>query len=175
VGKQARWALVVCAAVGLALGGGMAYASIPDSSGAIHGCYAQKDGSLRVIDSPAQTCKKGETGLDWSVQGPQGDPGPQGVQGPQGEQGPAGPTGPVGVLGFYTRSTNVSIPGESNGGGTVSCDPGDIVTGGGFAGADDTVYDSYASSASSWSIRTHNLLAGSQAVLVQVVCADVTP
>jgi hypothetical protein len=32
---------------------GLAYATIRDSSGVIHGCYAKKDGSLRVVDTGA--------------------------------------------------------------------------------------------------------------------------
>ncbi len=43
--------IVMLAAAGLALSAGIAYASIPDSGGVIHGCYANKDGSLRVIDT----------------------------------------------------------------------------------------------------------------------------
>ncbi|HST25942.1 MAG TPA: hypothetical protein VLJ76_08120, partial [Gaiellaceae bacterium] len=47
---------VVVVVVGLAAGG-IAYASIPDSSGAIHGCFARsaapgaQPGALRVIDT----------------------------------------------------------------------------------------------------------------------------
>jgi hypothetical protein len=51
---------------------GVAYATIPDSSGAIHGCYARSGGSLRVIDATVTNCKSGETSLDWNVQGTTG-------------------------------------------------------------------------------------------------------
>src|SRR5438067_4131078 len=78
VGTKMRWALVALAASVLALGGGMAYASIPSSDGVIHACYTNKDGSLRVIDSPSQTCQSKETALNWNTQGPQGPQGPQG-------------------------------------------------------------------------------------------------
>src|SRR4051812_36224058 len=84
---------------GLALAGGVAYATIPDSSGIIHGCYTKSGGALRVIDATVTNCKSTETGLDWSMQGPQGPAGPQGpqgVQGPQGNPGPQGPQGPQG-------------------------------------------------------------------------------
>ncbi|HST24526.1 MAG TPA: collagen-like protein [Gaiellaceae bacterium] len=107
-----RWRLAlvtVTAAVAVAAGlGAAAYASIPDASGVIHGCYhvngqGQVDGSatLRVID-PTSTnkdgsaCKKDENALSWNQQGIPGAPGPQGLpglQGPQGIQGPQGPEG----------------------------------------------------------------------------------
>jgi len=61
--------------------GGIAYASIPDSNGVIHGCYKNSTGMLKVIDSSSQTCVSGETALNWNQTGPQG---PQGIQGPSG-------------------------------------------------------------------------------------------
>jgi hypothetical protein len=69
--------LATLAAAGVALGAGIAYASIPDSTGMIHGCYANKDGSLRVIDTGSGgTCDaKKETALDWSEKGPTGPSG----------------------------------------------------------------------------------------------------
>jgi hypothetical protein len=63
--------------------GGVALASIPDSSGVIHGCYGG-NGVLRVIDLPRQVCHKGETSLKWSQTGPQGPAGAAGPQGPAG-------------------------------------------------------------------------------------------
>lgn len=81
MGTKTRWALAALAASVLVLGSGMAHASIPDSGGVIHACYAQKDGSLRVIDSPSQTCQSKETALNWNAQGPQGPPGANGVSG----------------------------------------------------------------------------------------------
>jgi hypothetical protein len=98
--------ITLAAAVAAALvGGGIAYATIPDSTGVIHGCYQKSGGSLSVIDAGVTTCAKSQTELDWNVQGPtgpqgpqgpqgaQGPVGPQGLQGPQGAQGPAGPSG----------------------------------------------------------------------------------
>lgn len=78
---------------------GVAYASIPDSSGVIHACYVNY-GNLphvvRVIDTDAgQKCTSQETALTWNQTGPQG---PAGAQGPQGSQGPQGPAGPVTVV-----------------------------------------------------------------------------
>lgn len=84
-------AIGAAAACMLTAGGWLtAYASIPDSSGVIHGCYNRDNGSLRVIDpSVVATCRSGESPVAWSQTGPQGSQGPQGPQGPS---GPAGAT-----------------------------------------------------------------------------------
>jgi len=78
-----RVVLIAAAAV-LLVGGGIAYATIPDSGGKIHACYKLSGGALRVIDSGA--CIASEAPLSWSQTGPQG---PQGVQGLQGDRGPS--------------------------------------------------------------------------------------
>jgi hypothetical protein len=56
---------------------GIAYATIPDSGGVIHGCYAKKDGAVRVVDPGAGgACDpKKEAALDWNQTGPQGPTG----------------------------------------------------------------------------------------------------
>ncbi len=53
--------------------GGVAFATIHDSSGTIHGCYDKK-GDLRVVESAAD-CRSRETALAWNQQGPPGPPG----------------------------------------------------------------------------------------------------
>lgn len=58
--------LAGAAALAIAAGTGVAFASIPASSGVIHGCYSNETGMLRVIDASAQTCKSSETALTWS-------------------------------------------------------------------------------------------------------------
>jgi hypothetical protein len=75
--------LVTFAVAGFALCAGIAYASIPDSGGVIHGCYANKDGSLRVIDtgSGGACAAKKETPLNWNQKGPTGARGPSGPTG----------------------------------------------------------------------------------------------
>jgi hypothetical protein len=89
-------------ALSVALGGGaIAYASIPDSGGVIHGCYQMNVGNLRVIDSATESCRPSEVPLNWSQTGPQGAQGPAG---PQGAQGPQGPTGPSGLSHAYTST-----------------------------------------------------------------------
>ncbi len=73
---------LVVAAVALVLAiGGVAYATIPDASGTIHGCYDGR-GALRVVDPQSGgSCLAGETALSWNQQG---------VAGPPGATGPAG-------------------------------------------------------------------------------------
>jgi hypothetical protein len=78
-----RVIIVVAAAAAVAVaitGGAIAYASIPDSSGVIHGCYTVKGGSLRVIDTAkGQKCATGQHALNWNQKGPQGAPGVSGI------------------------------------------------------------------------------------------------
>jgi hypothetical protein len=57
--------VLVVAALALVTVGGVAYATIPDSNGTIHGCYSNKNGALRVIDGSSATCDKGETALSF--------------------------------------------------------------------------------------------------------------
>ena len=57
--------------------GGIAYASIPDSAGGIHGCYQKANGSLRVVDTEAGgKCSSTENLLQWNQSGPAGPRGP---------------------------------------------------------------------------------------------------
>lgn len=76
------WPLIVA----MVTVGGTALAQIPDADGVIHGCYA-KNGALRVIDSPSQACKRGETAISWSQEGPPGEQGEPGEEGPPGADG----------------------------------------------------------------------------------------
>jgi len=58
---------------------GIAYASIPDSSGVIRACYAGRNGHLRVIDTDASgTCTSSEEPLNWNQVGPKGATGERG-------------------------------------------------------------------------------------------------
>lgn len=62
----------------------------------IHGCKSTIDGSVRIVDDPAE-CEPGpEEEVTWNRQGPQGQQGSQGQPGQQGPMGPAGPQGPPG-------------------------------------------------------------------------------
>src|SRR2546430_13781839 len=78
------------------LAGGVAVASIPDSTGVIYGCYTKSTGTIRIIDRSVTNCKTGETSISWNQAGVQG---PTGSQGPQGAPGPHGPPGDTGAAG----------------------------------------------------------------------------
>jgi len=78
----------------LALGGGVAFATIPGAGGVIHGCYTKLNGAVRVIDTGS--CRPTESALNWNQAG---QPGPQGPQGLQGAPGPAGAAGAKGGQG----------------------------------------------------------------------------
>jgi hypothetical protein len=78
-GGTALGALLVLLAASAAI------ASIPDSSGVIHGCYGNVVGFLRIIDSDSQSCLPYEKAISWSQTGPQGPPGPPGMNSGQGK------------------------------------------------------------------------------------------
>lgn len=90
--------IALLGAVGLFAGNALAHGG--DIS-KIHGCVNNTSGTLRVVGEN-DTCRAGESPLDWSKEGV---PGPQGEQGPE---GPAGATGPAGVSGptslYFTSS-----------------------------------------------------------------------
>lgn len=95
-------------AVALVVGGGTAFASIPDSQGIIHGCY-DSGGNLKVIDTAVTaSCPRGYSELDWDQTGPAG------AQGPQGPQGPAGPAGAAGANGSTVLS-GTGAPSDTTG------------------------------------------------------------
>jgi hypothetical protein len=106
ISKRLRYAgIATIATVGLSVAvGAIAYAAIPDPSGAIHGCYDKALGSVRVIDPSSSNplknkCRSYETALDWNQTGPQGPAGPAGAKGDTGAAGAAGPAGPKGDTG----------------------------------------------------------------------------
>jgi len=81
--------LVLLTAALLAAGAaGIAYASVPDSTGTIHGCYSangskQQNGTpLSVVDSDVASCNKGQASVTWNQVGQQGPTGPTGPSGP---------------------------------------------------------------------------------------------
>lgn len=87
----------------LLVAGGAAFATIRSTTGSISGCYAKRDGALRVIDAATQQRGSGENALAWSrtpAPGPKGDTGPDGAKGVPGDSGQQGPKGSTGDLGF---------------------------------------------------------------------------
>jgi len=151
--------LFLVAGVLLVIGGGAAFATIPNG-GVINACYAKSGGSLRVIDASVTNCKSGETALAWDEHGAVGPPGPAGPAGPagppgptgpagadgkdgatgpagpagpQGATGPTGPAGPSGLAGYEIVTTSVPANGTALVTGNANCPSGKIVLGGGVS------------------------------------------
>jgi len=103
---------IVASAV-IAVFGIIAFASIPDPDGVIHGCYKKSGGTLRVIDDTTSQCdSRAETPIQWNQTGPQG---PQGLTGPQGPAGYSLATGATseGVTlppGQFTQIVSKDLP-----------------------------------------------------------------
>jgi hypothetical protein len=127
-----------CAGLVAALAaGGAVLASIPDSTGIIHGCSDTYSGALRVIDAPTQQCAPGEVAIFWNqtgANGPQGIPGATGPagaagargaqgsvgsQGPAGDKGAAGAAGPLGAAGAQGAPGPQGLPGAQGAAGAV--------------------------------------------------------
>lgn len=152
----------------LAAVGGVAYASIPDSAGVIHGCYKTGNpakGAVTVIDTDAgETCPSGTAPLNWNQTGPQGPAGPAGVSGLQ-----------------YVQAVSV-INSDQLKTVSVSCPSGKIViSGGGFTGGGFTVLrDSFAqypvgdSPGNTWTVTAYKPVVdeSSWGVVVQAICAN---
>jgi collagen triple helix repeat protein len=146
----------------LAVGGGVALATIPGSGGVIHGCYAKFGGSLRVIDQGS--CRTTESPLNWNQMGQQGLQGPQGPQGARGDQGakgdtgsqgptgqqgpkgdtgsagPAGPQGPQGPAGYQVVRFDFDVPNLGEEGGKATCPTGKRPVGGGYFTDSDNLH-----------------------------------
>jgi len=99
--RQRTFRLLAVTAGILALAGGVAYATIPNSTTAvISGCYGKTTGLLRVIDAQAgKTCTSLEVPISWNQQGPSGIAGEPGAPGQDGEDGAPGVDGKDGVPG----------------------------------------------------------------------------
>jgi hypothetical protein len=63
--------------------GGVAFATIPDSNGEIHGCFKKANGDLRVVSS-AGDCRNNERPIAWNQEGPPGSGGGAVVARPRG-------------------------------------------------------------------------------------------
>jgi hypothetical protein len=98
LGRRSAIIVAVAAAV-LALAGGIAYATIPDSGKVFTACMLKNVGTIRLIDpslpasSPMQHCTPLETQVSWNQQGQPGVAGAPGAQGPKGDQGERGEPG----------------------------------------------------------------------------------
>lgn len=76
--RQINRRTVLLSASALVISTVVAYASIPDANGILHGCYKRTGGQLRVIDGSTSSCDGNELPVQWSQTGPQGPQGPQG-------------------------------------------------------------------------------------------------
>jgi len=118
--SHARRNLVAYVALVAALAavGGVAYSSIPDAQGVIHGCYDNSSGALRVIDTAgSDVCRGGETALDWNQQGQPGPTGHTGLPGPPGvaltyAKSASGPVA-LPAPGQQTTIASLTVPGGS--------------------------------------------------------------
>lgn len=125
---------VVAVASAIAVGVGVARATVPDANGVFHGCYALDGGALRVIDTGnGETCAAGtEVPLDWNLAGPAGPKGPAGPAGPGGIQGAQGAPGTDAASAAYERVTSTfSTDGNGKGSGDANCPNGKLALGGG--------------------------------------------
>jgi hypothetical protein len=103
--------------------GGVAYATIPSSSGVYTACVLYPTGTIRLIDpSQNQHCLPGvEQAISWNQIGPtgpvgatgaKGSTGPQGPKGDTGQQGSRGATGPAGPPGSVGATGPAGPPGS---------------------------------------------------------------
>jgi hypothetical protein len=90
-------AVAAAAALVVAGAGAATWASFPDASGVIHGCYKPSTGALKILDTANhKTCAHGSTEISWNQTGPKG---PRGHKGATGDMGATGQTGPAGAKG----------------------------------------------------------------------------
>lgn len=104
-----------------------------------------------------------------------GDDGAVGPQGPQGPPGPPGATGPAGPVPDYYIVVSERATGET---AVASCDPGDMVVGGGGSAFDSTppgfaaLGRSAPNGYTSWAATAVDAEAPVEA---RAICADLTP
>jgi hypothetical protein len=135
-------------------------------------------GSLAIKSNVVVNSDGQWVGDPTGLQGPAGPQGPPGPQGPQGEQGPPGTPG---ALRMYKKYEQGSIPAGTIRMVTVTCDAGDLATGGGYANAWDLeVGQSYPyphppeTTPTGWAIIARNQLPIERKPIAWVVCADLS-
>jgi hypothetical protein len=184
--KAGRVAAGGVAACLLAAGGlAAAEAATASPAQAIKKIYAcQHPGSyLRMVRAHARC--KGSRKVVWNVVGPRGPQGPAGAKGDPGATGSPGPTGPAGppgpgISGTIVHYDDVAIPADSDGGASVSCGNGEMVTGGGYDALSSTLQVQYSypvpggvegATPTDWHAAAFNSSQSSQTLRVYVVCA----
>jgi Collagen triple helix repeat (20 copies) len=115
-------------AAAVVLGSGIAYAAIPDSSGAFTACMVKTTGTVRLIDPSLGSssllghCTSLETRVSWNQTGKQGPPGATGSAGPPGATGSAGPPGATGSAGPPGATGSAGPPGPTGSEGSPGKD-----------------------------------------------------
>jgi hypothetical protein len=155
---------IAALAVTVAALGGVGYAAIPGSNGAISACKDSK-GTLKVIDAEAgQTCGPNQQPLGWNQQGP---------------QGPAGPQGSLGISGWELIDwSTISLETPSVKIARAECPAGKKPLGGGGSAASSSVvpYMSHPSGNSGWYFGVRELTPVDNASYTPnayVICATV--
>jgi hypothetical protein len=137
--------------------GGVAYATIPDEDGVIHGCRNKASGLLRVINSATESCTSSERALNWNQQGPKGDPG--------------------GLNVYFNRNTDV-LPAGTVRGYRAQCADGDRAIGGGYD-SDSTEVTAFRSDVDlvnpAYVLGLNNRGAGAATIQFTAYCVDLTP
>ena len=145
-------------------------------------CVHNASGTIHMVAAD-ETCGNNEERIVWYSQGPPGPKGDKGDMGEKGDQGDQGDPGTPGVLGFYTRENSFSAPGSSFFTLSVSCDPGDFATGGGYYKSSNFLEVETSSpnfpaneSPTLWYLtaRNTNTNGVSATLHVYVICADIT-
>jgi len=109
-----RGVVLLTAAALTATAAGISWASIPDSSGEIHACYRKAVGSIRVIDSPSQSCTSGETRLNWSQGGASAAPAGTAYEAYRElGSGPGDPSNPIQLPAGWTTLAHIDLPAGS--------------------------------------------------------------
>jgi len=120
--KRQRLTVGAAGVVAVLVAAGIASASIPDSSGVIHGCYDAKTAKtengtrLNIVDYPSATCGGKKTAVSWNQAGPTGPTGATGQAGATGGQGATGqsrPTGGQGAAGATGATGNDGATGAT--------------------------------------------------------------
>lgn len=181
-GYQVRRFMLIGAVLALVLGigAGVAYASIPDSSGVIHACYQSPPpahgANLQVIDTGAGgSCGGGMVPLTWNQTGPQGPAGPSGVSGYQVVTSSVANPVPV-----FASLNNTFVVTES-----ANCPSGKVPLGGGASFTYDSTGDPVVGLENSdltstgwsatWSMSLGNVSGGqNKTASVSVTCANIS-
>jgi hypothetical protein len=129
----------------------IAIATIPDSNNVINACYANPKGDLRVIDSPSQGCKSGETPISWARSG---------------------------LTDYEVVTVSHSATGD-HGGALASCPSGKVVLGGGYQrgpGTEDIeIFQDRPNDPSGWNLLFHFPDVRTYLIHVFAICARLIP